>query len=89
MFTGKTDAKKNTTKRHKVKPENGEKSLLNYVGLFFQPRNPMMYRAIFEKGEDKLAVLEIANAVLNLSGFIIADGNSLDPLTRFYPSTQG
>ena len=89
MFTSKTDAKKNTTKRHKIKPENGEKSLLNYVSLFFQPRNPMMYRAIFEKGEDKLAVLEIASTVLNPSGCIITDGNALDPLTQFYPSPQG
>ena len=89
IFKGKTDAKNNIAKRRKVKPENVEKSLLNYVSLFFQPRNPMMYRAIFETGEDKLAILEIANTALSESGFIIADGNSIDTLTRFYPGTHG
>ncbi len=89
IFKGKTDAKNNVVKRRKVKPNNVEESLLNYVSLFFQPRNPMMYRAIFETGEDKLAILEIANTVLSGSGFIIADGNSIDTLTRFYPGTHG
>ena len=89
MFKGKTDTKNNTNKRRKVKPQQGKKNLLYYANLFFQPRNPMMYRAIFETGEDKLAVLEIADTVLNESGIIIADGNATDELTQFYPSIQG
>ena len=89
MFKGKTDVKNNINKRVRVKPQNGGKSLLNYANLFFQPRNPMMYRAIFETGEDKLAILEIANTILNESGLLIADGNAVDKLTQFYSSTQG
>ncbi len=89
MFKGKTDAKNNISKRCKIKPQDGAKNLLSYANLLFQPRNPMMYRAIFETGKDKLAILEIANAVLNESGIIIADGNPVDKLTRFHPGTQG
>ena len=89
MFKRKTDAKNNINKRQKVRLPNGRKNLLNYTSLFFQPRNPMMYRAIFETGKDKLAVLEIADTVLNEQGIIIADGNATDELTRFYPRIQG
>ena len=89
MFKGKTDTKNNTNKRRKVKPQQGKKNLLNYANLFFQPRNPMMYRAIFETGEDKLAVLEVADTILNEPGVIIADGNATEELTQFHSGVQG
>ena len=80
---------RNTNKRRKLRPQNNRKHLLNYANLFFQPRNPMMYRAILEKGENQLAVLEVANTVLNEPEIIIADGNATDELTQFYPVIQG
>ncbi len=89
MFRGKTNVKNNISKRRKIKYQYGGKNLLSYANLLFQPRNPMMYRAIYETGEDKLAILEIANVVLNESSIIIADGNPIDKLTQFYPVTQG
>ena len=89
MFKGKTDEKNNISKRRKIKPQESEKNLLGYANLLFQPRNPMMYRAIFETGKDKLAVLEVADTVLNEQGIIIADGNATDELTQFYPGIQG
>ena len=89
MFKGRTDARNNIVKRGKIKPHNGGKNLLSYANLLFQPRNPMMYRAIFETGKDKLAILEVADTVLNEQGIIIADGNAIDKLTQFYPGIQG
>ena len=89
MFKGRTDAKKDINKRRKIKPEKRKKNLLNYANLFFQPRNPMMHRAIFETGEDKLAVLEIADTVLNEPEVFITDGNATNELTQFYPGIQG
>ena len=80
---------KNTNKRRKISPQNNRKNLLNYANLFFQPRNPMMYRAIFENSANQLAVLEVAATVLNEPETIIADGNATDELTQFYPGTQG
>ncbi len=89
MFKGKAGDKNDKSKRSKTKPESNGKNLLHYVSLLFQPRNPMMYRAISEIGKDKLAVLEVASAVLNEPGTIIADGSAVDALTQFYPATQG
>ena len=89
IFKGRTDAKNNISKRSKIKPQDGGKNLLSYVNLLFQPRNPMMYRAIFETGKDKLAVLEVADTILNEMGVIIADGNAVDELTQFHLGIQG
>ena len=89
MFKGKTDAKNDANKRQKVKPQGGKQNLLNYINLFFQPRNPMMYRAVFETSEEKLAVLEVADTILSEPGVIIADGNATNELTQFHPGIQG
>ena len=80
---------KETNKKRKISPQNNRKNLLNYANLFFQPRNPMMYRAIFEKSANQLAVLEVAATVLNEPETIVADGNITDELTQFYPGIQG
>ena len=89
MFKGKTEGKNNINKRSMIKPQNSGKNLVNYANLYFQPRNPMMYRSIFERGEDKLAVLEIANSILTQPELVITDGNPVDELTQFYPGLQG
>ncbi len=89
MYKGITDAKNDINRRGRVKPLNGKSSLLGYASLYFQPRNPMMYRAIFETGVEKLAILEVANTVLNEPGVLISDGNATDELTQFYPCVQG
>ena len=89
MFKGKAGDKSNISKRRKAKPQNSGKNLLHYVSLLFQPRNPMMYRAISETGKDKLAVLEVAGTILSEPGAFITDGSAVDELTQFYPTTQG
>ena len=89
MFKGKAGDKSNISKRRKAKPQNSGKNLLHYVSLLFQPRNPMMYRAVSETGKDKLAVLELTGAILSEPGTFIADGSAVDELTQFYPTTQG
>ena len=89
IFKGKAGDKSNTSKRRKAKPQNKGKALLHYVSLLFQPRNPMMYRAIAETGKDKLAILEVSPTILSEPGVFIADGNAVDELTQFYPTTQG
>ncbi len=89
MYKGRTDAKNDIKRRGRIKPLNGKNSLLDYTSLYFQPRNPLMYRAIFETGTEELAILEVANSVLNEPGIFISDGNATDELTQFYPCAQG
>ena len=84
MFNRKADKKENIKRKSRIVPELCKKNLLHYANLFFQPRNPMMYRAISENGAEKLAILEIDNTILGGSGVVITDGNATNETTQFY-----
>ena len=89
IFKGKNKAKEDINQRAKIYPLIGKSNLLSYASLFFQPRNPLLYRAILEIGLDKLAILEVADTVLSNFGVVITDGKSTEALTQFYPSSNG
>ena len=42
------------------------KDLWAYANIYFQPRNPMLYRVISEVGVDKIAILGIKKTVLDI-----------------------
>ena len=65
------------------------RSLWHYANLFFQPRNPMLYRVIKNIGKRNLAVFSVANTVLQKQGVFITDGIASNALTRFYRSSEG
>ena len=88
MFKRKGDEKKNIKRKSEIVLPNCEKIFLHYANLFFQPRNPMMYRAIFENGIENLAVLEIANTILEEPGVVITDGNATSKTTQFHLSAE-
>ena len=69
--------------RRKDKSTPEGKSLWDYANLYFQPRNPMMYRVIHEKKKESLAVVAIRRAVMKTSGVIITDGNAANAPTQF------
>ncbi len=89
MFKRKGDEKKNIKRKSEIVLPICEKNFLHYANLFFQPRNPMMYRAIFERGTEKLAVLEIDNTILEEPKGVITDGDAANETTQFYlPSVK-
>ena len=65
------------------------KSLWNYANLFFQPRNPMLYRVIDEKSKQNISIFRIANTVLREQGIFITDGIAANSRTRFYSLYDG
>ena len=69
-------------RRYKQTPDG--KSLWDYANLFFQPRNPMLFRVIDEKGTQNLVVFRIANTVFREPGIFIADGIAANYQTKFY-----
>ena len=73
----------------KEKNTPAQKSLWSYANLYFQPRNPMMYRVVHEKGVADLAVLSVAKEVLQTSGAFITDGNAANIPTQFYLPSNG
>lgn len=67
--------------RAKVTLPNGRK-LHDHVNLYFDARNPMMYRR--KDHHRELTVLQIDPAVLDLPGVLISDGNAASQFgTRF------
>lgn len=69
-------------RQHKTTPD--QQSLWNYANLYFQPRNPMMYRVIHETDKNNIAVIAIKSSILSESGIIISDGNAASNSTNFY-----
>ena len=65
------------------------KSLWHYANLFFQPRNPMLYRLIDKIGRQNLAVLRASNTVLQEQGIFITDGIAANSSTHIYPQPEG
>lgn len=59
--------------------------LHEYVNMYFDARNAMMYR----KRSIDLAVVRVSEAVLDLPGVVVTDGNAANGPTRFFPSPGG
>lgn len=73
----------------KGKSTPSQKSLWSYANLYFQPRNPMMYRLVHESGVSDLAVLGVSEKILHTPDIFISDGNAANTPTQFYPISSG
>jgi len=73
-------------RRDGVKVPNGLK-LHQYVNLYFDARNPMMFKR--KEQVDKFCVLSIKPEVLNIPGVVIADRNASSDYVYFMPSPGG
>lgn len=61
--------------------------LHDYANVYFDARNPMMYRRLSRRAE--VAVIRVSPAVLDQPGTVITDGNAASAATRFYASPAG
>ncbi len=86
-FTPIYDAKIVSNRKNKATPERG--SLWDYANLYFQARNPMMYRVVHEKAAKDLAVIGVKPSVLQAPHVMIADGNAASNTTRFFSAADG
>ena len=62
--------------------------LHDYANLYFDARNPMMSRLLYD-GVHGLIVVRISSDVLDIPGTILTDGNAAADATRFYSSPGG
>ena len=76
-----------TRRSRKTTPDG--KNLWAYTNLYFQPRNPMMYRVVHEIGKANLAVVGIDKKVLFQPDVFITDGNAANKPTQFYVQSAG
>ncbi|WP_313555827.1 DUF4433 domain-containing protein [Miniimonas arenae] len=59
--------------------------LHEYVNLYFDARNAMMY----SRRSDDLAVVRVSARVLDVPGAVVTDGNAANNVTAFYSSPGG
>ncbi len=81
------DAQIVSNRKEKTTPEH--KSLWEYANLYFQPRNPMMFRVVREKSKRDLAVIGVKPSVLQQQNVTVTDGNAASGPTRFFKATEG
>ncbi|MFF5307475.1 DUF4433 domain-containing protein [Streptomyces sp. NPDC013161] len=72
----------------KDKSVPGGNLLHSYANLYFDARNPMMSKLLYD-GKTGLVVLRVRPEVLDLPNVVITDGNAASGPTRFLPSPQG
>ena len=65
----------------------GGRPLHEYANLYFDARNPMMYRR--KELHAELAVLSISTSVLDLPGVVVTDRNAAVDFVRFEPAPEG
>ncbi|MBH8576861.1 DUF4433 domain-containing protein [Nostocaceae cyanobacterium CENA369] len=75
--------------KRKDKSTSVKSSLWEYANLYFQPRNPMMYRVVHEKDKRDIAVVGVKPDVLAAAGGLITDGNAANDPTRFFFIKEG
>ena len=73
--------------RKEIKTPEG-KSLWEYSNLYFQARNPMLYRVVCEKSKSEIAILAISPTILNNMEAYITTGNAAHGLSMILPSKE-
>lgn len=73
----------------KAKKLSGGRSLWDFANLYFQPRNPMLFRVLHEKDEKQIVVLGVSPRVLSNPGSFIAVGNAASAATEILPPDKG
>jgi O-acetyl-ADP-ribose deacetylase (regulator of RNase III) len=74
-------------RKSKTTPDG--RSLWEFANVYFQPRNPMLYRVAHEKGLDEIVVLGLYPRVLEIPGAYITNGNAANNATSFFGYKDG
>lgn len=68
-------------------PDN--KSLWEYANVYFQPRNPMLYKVLSETDKKNVVILGVKPQVLETKGAFIALGNAAHSLSPIVDIKNG
>jgi hypothetical protein len=74
-------------RRDKAVIPGGKRKLHDYANLYFNPRNPMMFKR--KDMHRELVVLRIDSTIFNEPGVVISDCNASSDYVRFYASPEG
>lgn len=86
-FTPIYDAQIVSNRRDRLTPDG--KSLWSFANLYFQPRNPMLYRVISEKDKKDIAIIGIRPDILSYPDSFISTGNAASHPSDILPVREG
>lgn len=66
----------------------GGKTLWDFANLYFQARNPMLYKVIHDKPLDEIVVLGIRRDIIRTKGAFVTDGNAASSPTTIVPVSR-
>jgi O-acetyl-ADP-ribose deacetylase (regulator of RNase III) len=66
-----------------------DKTLWDFANVYFQARNPMLYRVLHEKDKANIAVVAVQPAVLSIAGALVTTGNAASADTEILNSQEG
>jgi len=64
-------------------------SLWRFANLYFQPRNPMLYRVLCEKPPREIAIISVRHEILDRLDIFISNGNAAHLQSERLPSGEG
>ncbi|MDI6736274.1 MAG: DarT ssDNA thymidine ADP-ribosyltransferase family protein [bacterium] len=76
-------------RHNKLVPGSSGRNLWDFANLYFQPRNPMLYRVIYEKSVNDIIVIALKSDILNRDDIFISLGNAASFATEILPEKEG
>jgi len=73
----------------KLKQTPDGRSLWDFANVYFQPRNPMLYRVVHEVDRKDVVVLGLQPRVLEIPNAYLTDGNAANNATAFFGYQDG
>jgi len=73
--------------RHDIETPDG-KTLWSFVNLYYQPRNPMLYRVLCEKPKEDIAVVGVWRDISDRPDIFISDGNAAHSKSHILPADE-
>lgn len=74
--------------RHAIKVPDG-RTLWSFANVYFQPRNPMLYRVLCEKDINDIAILSLHSNILYRKDIYISAGNAACTASEILPAKEG
>lgn len=76
------------SRRHDIKTPDG-RTLWSFANLYFQPRNPMLFRVLLSTDKTDVVVLGVQMSILNKPDIFISTGNAAHSLSDILPAREG
>jgi O-acetyl-ADP-ribose deacetylase (regulator of RNase III) len=86
-FTPIYDTQIVSNRRQRLTPNGG--NLWQFANVYFQPRNPMLYRVIYEKNKSEIVIFGVTPDILNRADSYISTGNAASAPSEILSAKEG